>query len=105
MEQPNLKYIQKLSSGDAAFELKLISVLKKEFPSEIEQFKRSIESDKLEEAAEIVHKLKHKFSILGLDKGYQLAVDYENNLKNNNKSLTLEFNKVLMNISNYLNEL
>lgn len=105
MEQPNLKYIYKLSGGDTTFEAQLIAVLKKEFPLEKEQFQNSIDANALSEVAEIVHKLKHKFSILGLEKGYQLAVEYENNLINNNKSLTLEFSKVLNNISNYLNEL
>ena len=105
MEQPNLNYIYKLSGGDEAFEAQLITVLKKEFPLEKEQFRHSIEANALSETAEIVHKLKHKFSILGLEKGYQIAVEYENNLNNNNKSLTLEFSKVLNAISKYLNEL
>jgi len=84
MEQPNLNYIRKLSGGDTDFEKQLFEVLKKEFPIERELFKNSIESDQFYEAAEIVHKLKHKFSILGLEKGYQT---------------------VLNNISAYLNEL
>jgi len=105
MEQPNLSYIKKLSGGDIAFEAQLLAVLKKEFPSEVEQYNTSIESNKLSETAEVVHKLKHKFSILGLEKSYQIAVEYENNLNANNKSLTFEFKKVLNIISNYLNEL
>ncbi len=105
MEQPNLNYLYKLSQGDTDFESQLIDVLKKEFPLEKEQFINSIESEEMIDAAEIVHKLKHKFSILGLEKGYELAVNYENNLRNNNKSLTSEFNNVLNNISNFLNNL
>jgi len=105
MEEPNLNYIQKLSGGDTAFEAQLLAVLKKEFPLEVKQFNTSIESNKLNETAEIVHKLKHKFSILGLEKGYEIAVEYENNLNENNKSLTFEFKEVLNIISNYLNEL
>ena len=105
MEQPNLNYIHKLSGGDTSFEAQLITVLKKEFPVEKEQFQKSIEANEFSETAEIVHKLKHKFSILGLEKGYQLAVEYENELNNNNKSLTLEFSKVLNKISSYLNQL
>lgn len=105
MEQPNLNYLYKLSGGDTAFEAQLITVLKKEFPLEKKQFQKSIEANKLNETAEIVHKLKHKFSILGLEKGYQIATEYENNLNNNNKELTLEFSNMLHIITNYLNEL
>jgi len=105
MEQPNLNYINKLSGGDKNFESQLISILKKEFPVEKEKFQNSIDTNQLDESAEIVHKLKHKLSILGLEQGYQIAVDYENNLRNDNKSLTIEFKKVLNNISEYLNKL
>lgn len=105
MEQPNLNYINKLSGGDKNFEAQLISILKKEFPVEKEKFQNSIDTNQLDESAEIVHKLKHKLSILGLEQGYQIAVDYENNLRNDNKSLTIEFKKVLNNISEYLNKL
>lgn len=105
MEQPNLNYINKLSGGDKNFEAQLISILKKEFPVEKEKFQNSIDTNQLDESAEIVHKLKHKLSILGLEEGYQIAVDYENNLRNDNKSLTIEFKKVLNNISEYLNKL
>lgn len=105
MEQPNLNYINKLSGGDKNFEAQLISILKKEFPVEKEKFQNSIDTNQLDESAEIVHKLKHKLSILGLEEGYQIAVDYENNLRNDNKSLTIEFKKVLNNISEYLNNL
>ena len=87
MEQPNLNYIHKLSGGNAAFELQLITVLKKEFPLEKEQLKNVVEANKLNEAAELVHKLKHKFSILGLEKSYELAVEYENNLNFNKKEI------------------
>jgi len=105
MEKPNLKYIHKLSGGDADFEKQLVVILKKEFPTEKEQFQRSVESNDYNRTAEIVHKLKHKFSILGLENGYKIAVEYEKNLKLNNKSLTLEFSEVLNSISNYLKEL
>ena len=105
MEQPNFNYIYKLSGGDKAFEAQLIAILKKEFPIEKDQFQKSIESDNLNETAEIVHKLKHKISILGLENGYKIAVEYENNLRDNNKTLSLEFGNVLNNITNYLNKL
>ncbi|MFT4805592.1 MAG: hypothetical protein ACI9YE_002814, partial [Psychroserpens sp.] len=34
MEKPNLSYIHKMSGGDKAFEQKLITIIKGEFPEE-----------------------------------------------------------------------
>ena len=34
MNKPNLTYINKLSGGDKAFEEKIISIIKEEFPIE-----------------------------------------------------------------------
>lgn len=81
MEKPNLKYIKELSEGDLDFERNLIAILKKELPEEYEVFLKNFEEKKFTETAENVHKLKHKISILGLVKGYEQAVIFENNLK------------------------
>ena len=105
MEKPNLTYMLKLSDGDKSFETQLISILKTEFSREKKIFSKSISANDFDQTAEIVHKLKHKISILGLEKGYKLAGDYENNLRENNKSLTLEFSNVLDVISNYLKQI
>lgn len=81
MEQPNLNYIKELSDGDIYFEHKVIKVLKKELPLEYEEFLRSFKEKKFIKSAENVHKLKHKISILGLVNGYELASEFEANLK------------------------
>ena len=52
--------------------------------------------------AEDVHKLKHKISILGLQKGYVIATDYENNLKEGNYTLQEDFEKILQMITTYI---
>lgn len=83
MEQPNLDYIKTLSDGDEQFEAKIISVLKKELPAEIEEFKKSLKDMDFVKSAENVHKLKHKISILGLTKAYEEAASFENDLKKN----------------------
>jgi hypothetical protein len=44
--------------------------------------------------AQSVHKLKHKISILGLEKSY-LAEEYESNLKNNSTNLHSDFESIL----------
>ena len=81
MEQPNLNYIKELSEGDVSFEKKLITVLQKELPEEYEEFLKSFREQKFKKTAENVHKLKHKISILGLVKGYELASVFEEDLK------------------------
>ena len=80
MEQPNLSYIHSLSGGDKTFENKLITIIKSEFPEEKNSYFKNIESSNFKEASENVHKLKHKISILGLEKSYAIATGFENNL-------------------------
>ena len=46
-------------------------------------------------AADSVHKLKHKVSILGLEKSYYLAETFEENLKNNSTQLQNDFEAIL----------
>ena len=103
MEQPNLLYISTLSGGDEAFKTKLITIIKTEFPSEKTVYIKNIEAKNFKEASENVHKLKHKISILGLEKSYKIAADFENNLKDNNDDAGKEvFKDILQNITDYL---
>ncbi|NNK74406.1 MAG: Hpt domain-containing protein [Flavobacteriaceae bacterium] len=102
MEKPNLDYIKKLSGGDITFENQLIGVIKKEFPSELKTFLLNMTQERYPKAAENVHKLKHKFSILGLEKGYELADVFENNLKEGNPEKMSAFKRVLDQITAYL---
>ncbi|NNK73457.1 MAG: Hpt domain-containing protein [Flavobacteriaceae bacterium] len=102
MELPNLNYIRKLSGGDSNFEQKLIDVIKMEFPSECAEFKDNIDQNNHLEAAQNVHKLKHKISILGLEQSYLLADEFENDLKNDDPSRLVEFDEVLNQISAFL---
>lgn len=102
MEKPNRTYLEQLSGGDVAFEKQIISILKKEFPEEVLEYQNSIKNDNFLKTAENVHKLKHKISILGLEKGYELATDFEKELKNEMNTLQVSFEKVLNQISSYL---
>jgi HPt (histidine-containing phosphotransfer) domain-containing protein len=102
MNQPNLTYINKLSNGDKDFSKKLIEVIKFEFPTEKNIYYKHIISKKYKDASENVHKMKHKISILGYEKGYELASKHENNLKENNNKLEKEFEAVLSTISAFL---
>ncbi len=102
MEQPNLLYIDNLSGSDEAFKEKLIGIIKMEFPNEREVYFKNIESKKFKEAAENVHKLKHKISILGLEKSYEVAANFENNLIKNSEVGKVDFENILTVITNFL---
>ena len=105
MEAPNLIYIHKLSGGDKAFENKIISIIKTEFPEEKATYYNYFEAKNYLATAEIVHKLKHKISILGLERGYEVAVAYENDLKKDNIDLHETFERILQNIMGYIKNL
>ncbi|WP_375239178.1 Hpt domain-containing protein [Aurantibacter sp.] len=105
MEQPNLNYIKSMSDGDKTFENKLISLIKQEYPEEKKVYQKNINSQNYKATAEIVHKLKHKISILGLVKGYDVATNFENNLKEDKILLKEEFEAILDQITKYLTKL
>jgi HPt (histidine-containing phosphotransfer) domain-containing protein len=103
MEQPNLSYLNSLSGGDKEFEKKLIQIIKSEFPGELKTYKHNIEHKNYLKASENVHKLKHKISILGLEKSYEIASEFEISLKENeDDSLKEEFEKIMQIITDYL---
>ena len=103
MEAPNLNYIKNLCGEDQDFENKIIEIIKKELPEERKTYERFVFGDNYKDAAEIVHKLKHKISILGLEKSYGIAVDFEKNLLNESKVLQKEFEKILTSMTNFIN--
>ena len=105
MEKPNLTYINKISGGDITFETKIISILKAEFPNEKAIYYQKVKQNNFEQIAEIVHKLKHKISILDLQKAYNDAVKYESNLLNQNMKGKTEFESTLETITDYLGTL
>ena len=94
-EKPNLNYLKEISGGDLEFEEKLLIIVKKELPEEINTYKKFLNENNFKQAAELVHKIKHKISILGLEKSYQVAIDYEEDLKQDNLNLKLEFEEIL----------
>ncbi|MEJ1223728.1 Hpt domain-containing protein [Sediminicola sp. 1XM1-17] len=101
-EQPNLIYIKKLSGEDKAFEEKFIAIIKAEFPLEFREYLGYVRDRRYKETSEIVHKLKHKLNILGLEKSYRLAVQYEEDLLNADTRLEQEFNLILKNIEDFI---
>ncbi|PZW37952.1 Hpt domain-containing protein [Mesonia algae] len=104
-ESPTLTYINQLAGENLYFKSKLINVLKKELPEEIKQYRKHLNEGKYQLAADDVHKLKHKISILGLELSYQLTTDYEEELRNNNSFNNGNFEKVLVTMTKFINEL
>ena len=103
--KPNLSYINSLSWGDDSFKEKLITVIKNEFPEEKAIYIKNIAAKDYKKAAENVHKLKHKISILGLEKSYEIAERFEKNLKKDSITLKEDFENILQTITNYLTKL
>ena len=105
MEKPDLSYLNSLSGGDKSFENKILEVIREEFPGELNEYTENVKNKKLKLAAENVHKLKHKISILGLKKTYALAVKHEDLLKASNTSLVEDFGAALDILTDYINKI
>ncbi len=101
-EKPNLTYIDNLAGDDQDFKAKFITIIKEEFPQEVNTYVEHIKSDEPRAAAEIVHKLKHKFNILSMEKAYRFSVDYEEELRRGNMKMNADFLNILQSITSYL---
>ena len=104
-ETPNLQYIHQLSGGDQEFEKKLINIIKSEFPEEKQTYFHNVQAKNYTLTAGNVHKLKHKISILGLEKSYEIAAAFESNLLDERLDLQEEFEAILTIITQYLQEM
>lgn len=104
MEKPNLIYINQLARGDESVKNTLLDVVKSEFPEEVESYYKSLESNNFRTIEDNVHRIKHKFSILGLEKSYNRAVEFELNLRENKleNQQKEDFKKTLDMISEFL---
>lgn len=105
MEKPDLSYLNSLSGGDKSFENKILEVIREEFPGELNEYTENVTNQKLTSAAENVHKIKHKISILGLKETYGLAVKHEHLLKASNTSLVKDFDAALNTLTDYINKI
>jgi hypothetical protein len=92
MEEANLNYIDELSGDDLDFYNNII-IIKRELADEIEIYNMHKEKLNFVQMAQSVHKLKHKISILGLEKSCYLAEEYSN-LKNNSTNLHSDFESI-----------
>lgn len=102
MEKPNLIYINQLSGDDEDFKIKMIGILKRELLEEILVYENLMVTENFKLAAESVHKLKHKISILGLEKSYYLAEEFEENLKEGTTKLQSDFESIIEKMRNFV---
>lgn len=105
MEIPNLNFIKNLANGDQAFEIKFMQILKEEFPIEKSEYLKSINANRMSEAAQIVHKLKHKLSVLSLYEDYELAIRHEKALNEEDTSYQYEFLNILNKVEDFIKSL
>ena len=103
--KPNLNYINEISDNDTVFKNKLISIIKREFPLEKEEFLSNYNTNQYILAGENVHKLKHKINMFGLKKGYEIAIKFENELNDEKFDSYEDFIVILDLIDNYLNKI
>ncbi|WP_159951022.1 Hpt domain-containing protein [Polaribacter septentrionalilitoris] len=102
MEQPNLDYVEQLANGEESIRATLIEVIKTEFPEERKDYDESVKNKEFKKIEENVHRLKHKISILGLEKSYKMANDFEHNLREHSTEGIEDFEKILLVISAFL---
>lgn len=94
-----------MSEGDKSFEVNLLKIIKKEFPNEKNTYIKNMSLRNYRQAADNVHKLKHKISILGLTKSYEIAIFHEDNLREGNANQHEKFEAILDNITKYLDHI
>lgn len=104
-EIPNLEYINQLSKTNLELKKRLITVLKTEFPDEVKIYETNMANHNFKEAAENVHKLKHKIALLGLEKGYDITRNFEEQLKKDRNESQSEFEEILKNIKIFITKL
>ena len=80
-------------------------IIREELPLEIEAYEKNLENGNFILAAENVHKLKPKFGITGLEAGYELAIEYEEELKTGSTRLKDDFKDLLIVVSDFINNL
>ncbi|MGK0414546.1 MAG: hypothetical protein ACJA1B_002773 [Polaribacter sp.] len=105
MEHPNIEYINKLARGEEPIRKMLVDVIKSEFPEEKKEYLKSFVNRDFIKIEENVHKLKHKISILGLEKSYDLAKIYEDNLREKSIVGYKDFEKTLETITKFIETL
>ncbi|QOD59497.1 Hpt domain-containing protein [Polaribacter haliotis] len=104
MEKPNLNYIQQISGGDKDFETSMLTILKDEFPKELSSIKKNFEEKDYKQLSFNIHKIKHKISMFGMEKSFDLASKVELEIKNKHSEQYANLITILERINVYLND-
>lgn len=104
-ESLNIDYLEAIANGDLEFLKSLKAIIKDEFPLERKEFERNLETKAYHLAAENVHKIKHKINMFGLEQGYQIAQQFENELKEGKTESSQIFEAVLNAIEDFIKTL
>jgi HPt (histidine-containing phosphotransfer) domain-containing protein len=105
MDTPNMNYLDQLAGDDREFRLRFIHILQTEFPAERSEYEEAIERYDWKQAKELVHKIKHKISILGLKRAYDIAGRYEEDLMVKNTKYQTAFEGILNKMEAYIKQL
>ena len=65
--------------------------------------KKNLSLNKIKEASECVHKIKHKIAVYGMENSFYIAQEYENNLREGKIELQKEFEETLIVIRDFTN--
>ncbi len=79
-------HLKMICQDDAACVEKFRAVMQKELPTELAGLKAALTAQDLTVAAELVHKIKHKFSLVKMHSAYAYAVGYEEALRSGDNS-------------------
>ncbi|SHJ89012.1 hypothetical protein SAMN04488513_11186 [Pseudozobellia thermophila] len=102
-EVPNLDYVVDLvGTQDFEFKQKFVAIMKTEFRWDLGKYLYHIKIDEPRAAAEIVHKLKYKFSVLGMKKGFDFAEAHKERLEVGDTSLDPDFKVLLKTVTRFL---
>ncbi|MBU2947723.1 Hpt domain-containing protein [Zobellia uliginosa] len=102
-ERPSLNYVENLvGARDSEFEQKFVILLKSEFAWDLGKYLYHIKLNEPRAAAEIVHKLKYKISILGMEKTFAFAEEHKERLHAGDAAFDEDFKKVLKKINVFL---
>ncbi|RXG15485.1 hypothetical protein DSM03_102284 [Leeuwenhoekiella aestuarii] len=105
MDNPNLNKIREIAGDQVEFQKEMITIIKEELPVEVEVYRKNLNAKYFLKSAEDVHKLKHKISILNMANSYELAINYENELRAGNPELAGQFEETLQNMLDFVAKL
>ncbi|MBC6997223.1 Hpt domain-containing protein [Cytophaga sp. FL35] len=104
-EIPNLDYVVELvGTQDFEFQAKFVAIMKTEYTSDLGKYLYHIKIGEPRTAAELVHKLKYKFSVLGMEKTFEFAEAHKEKLESGDTSLDDVFKVILKKVSNFLDQ-